>query len=469
MKQATATAAALAALPTSAGRADGRRHAVPVRHLRDPVRRVGPPAGALPDLRGRAAVRQPRRPAVDDARGLRATHKNTHQAGRGAALLDQHRAEVRHRPAGVPDPDRRRATSCGTASALIDDATIAQIKELGGIAEIAISHPHYYTSMVEWSRAFGGAPIHIHEAERPWVMRPDPCVRFWKGEAQTLLGGLPLVRTGGHFEGYQVLHWPAGADGRGALMAGDQPQICMDPKQVSFMWSYPNYIPLNAPTIRHIMECLDRFEFDRIYGAFFIRGKGIIPSAARRSSAARPTAISGRSGADRRVGRRIVIPPAARRPGPRRRRRARAGGLSRPATRDRSGVRVSKHGADLGPARGLGQLADAIEDRGDEPGVRAGESGRLEAELERAGPVAHPDLQLDPVTAAGRAPSGGRDQPRRPLRQAGGLQQRLQPGDVLAGDRGLGDPRRRQAGLVAAQDQQLGPRCVEAAEPGIAG
>ena len=107
---------------------------------------------------------------------------------------------------------------------LLDDATVARIKELGGIAEIAISHPHYYTSMVEWSRAFGGAPIHIHEAERPWVMRPDPCVRFWQGERQVLLGGLPLVRTGGHFEGYQVLAWPAGAGGRGALMAETSPR-----------------------------------------------------------------------------------------------------------------------------------------------------------------------------------------------------------------------------------------------------
>ncbi len=40
---------------------------------------------------------------------------------------------------------------------LVDDATIQRVNELGGIAEIAISHPHYYTAMVEWSRAFGGA------------------------------------------------------------------------------------------------------------------------------------------------------------------------------------------------------------------------------------------------------------------------------------------------------------------------
>jgi hypothetical protein len=87
--------------------------------------------------------------------------------------------------------------------------------------------------MVEWSRAFDGAPIHLYEAERPWVMRPDPCIRFWKGRTLALREGLSLVSTGGHFEGYQVLHWPAGAGGRGALMAGDQPQICMDPKQVT--------------------------------------------------------------------------------------------------------------------------------------------------------------------------------------------------------------------------------------------
>jgi hypothetical protein len=27
--------------------------------------------------------------------------------------------------------------------------------------------------MVEWSRAFGGVPIHLHAADRQWVMRPD--------------------------------------------------------------------------------------------------------------------------------------------------------------------------------------------------------------------------------------------------------------------------------------------------------
>jgi hypothetical protein len=165
--------------------------------------------------------------------------------------------------------------------ALLDDPTISRIKELGGITDIAISHPHYYATMIEWSRAFGNAPIHIHEAERKWVMRPDSCVQFWSGRARELRDGLTLISTGGHFEGYQVLHWPAGAEGRGALMAGDQPQICMDPRQVTFMYSYPNYIPLNAPAIQHVVDGLAPLLYDRLYGAFFTRGKGVIPSNAK--------------------------------------------------------------------------------------------------------------------------------------------------------------------------------------------
>lgn len=163
----------------------------------------------------------------------------------------------------------------------LDAATVAAVRDLGGVRAIAISHPHYYTTMVEWSRAFGDAPIHLHEADRPWVMRPDPAVKYWAGEALDLPGGLRLVRTGGHFDGYQVLHWPAGAGGKGALMAGDQPQVCMDPKQVSFMYSYPNFIPLNAAAIRRVVACLDPLPFDRVYGAFVTRGKGIVPTGGK--------------------------------------------------------------------------------------------------------------------------------------------------------------------------------------------
>jgi hypothetical protein len=46
--------------------------------------------------------------------------------------------------------------------ALLDSATVEIVKALGGSRAIAISHPHYYTTMVDWSRAFGDVPIYLH-------------------------------------------------------------------------------------------------------------------------------------------------------------------------------------------------------------------------------------------------------------------------------------------------------------------
>lgn len=64
---------------------------------------------------------------------------------------------------------------------LLDPAVVEAIKALGGISAIAVSHPHYYSSMAEWSRAFGGVPIYLHAADRQWIMRPDKAIVFWEG------------------------------------------------------------------------------------------------------------------------------------------------------------------------------------------------------------------------------------------------------------------------------------------------
>jgi hypothetical protein len=155
--------------------------------------------------------------------------------------------------------------------ALVDEPTIALIQARGGLAAIAISHPHFYTTMAEWSERLGGAPVYLHEADREWVMRPHPAVRHWSGRMLELPGGLRLLHTPGHFAGSQVLHWPAGAGGRGVLFSGDQPQVCPDRRWVSFMYSYPNLIPLAPRVVDSIVATLDAYEFDRIYGAFHPR------------------------------------------------------------------------------------------------------------------------------------------------------------------------------------------------------
>ncbi len=148
----------------------------------------------------------------------------------------------------------------------LDDDTISKIRDLGGISQIAISHPHYYSSMVDWSGAFDNAPIHIHQNDQQWVQRPDDRIVFWTGKTKVIGEGLTLIATGGHFDGFQVLHHEKGVGGN--LYSGDQPQICADPSWVSFMYSYPNYIPLDQSAIRGIVEALSPFSFDRIYSAF---------------------------------------------------------------------------------------------------------------------------------------------------------------------------------------------------------
>jgi glyoxylase-like metal-dependent hydrolase (beta-lactamase superfamily II) len=150
---------------------------------------------------------------------------------------------------------------------LVDDTTVERVAQLGGIAAIAISHPHFYSSMVEWGRAFG-APIYLHADNRPWVMRPGDPVQFWEGEAREVLPGLTIVRCGGHFPGSSVLHWAAGAGGKGALFTGDTIYVVSDRRYVSFMYSYPNLIPLNAREVRRIVAAVEPYEFDRIYSSW---------------------------------------------------------------------------------------------------------------------------------------------------------------------------------------------------------
>jgi hypothetical protein len=173
---------------------------------------------------------------------------------------------------------------------LIDSATIDSVRALGGISAISISHPHYYASMIEWSHEFH-APIYLHDADREWVMRKDPTVQFWKGESHTLFGGLSLIRCGGHFEGGTVLHWPSGAEGQGALLSGDIIQVVSDHSWVSFMYSYPNLIPLSAPKVRHIVATVVDLPYDRIYGAWWDRvvksnAKSVVNESAKRYIAA---------------------------------------------------------------------------------------------------------------------------------------------------------------------------------------
>jgi glyoxylase-like metal-dependent hydrolase (beta-lactamase superfamily II) len=147
---------------------------------------------------------------------------------------------------------------------LLDEATGTLIDSLGGLAAIAISHPHYYTSMGTWAARFG-CQVHLHAADQEWVMRPDPCLSFWGGETRELLPGVTLIRCGGHYAGGAVLHWDKGA---GVLLSGDILQVTVDRKYISVLRSYPNMLPVSAPAIDRVGAALAPFAYDAVYGAF---------------------------------------------------------------------------------------------------------------------------------------------------------------------------------------------------------
>lgn len=148
-----------------------------------------------------------------------------------------------------------------------DQNTIKTINELGGIDAIALSHPHYYSSQVEWAETFN-APIYIHEDDKEWVTRKSDKIIFWSGETLELSKGLVLQRIGGHFKGGTVLEWKNGNKQKGILLCGDIIRVVADQNWVSFMYSYPNFIPLPRVTIKRITKRINELKFTRLYDAF---------------------------------------------------------------------------------------------------------------------------------------------------------------------------------------------------------
>jgi hypothetical protein len=197
---------------------------------------------------------------------IRREHTNTiREQGELTGIGTTPKFAIGQRALLVPFGERNLLWDCVT---LLDDDTAAEIERRGGLAAIAISHPHYYSTMVEWAQRFG-CPVYLHEADRRWAMREDPALEFWSGEKRELGEGLTLIRGGGHFAGGTLLHWAGGADGAGALLSGDIVQVIPDRRHVGFMYSYPNLVPLPASSVQAMVDALEGHPFEPIYGAWW--------------------------------------------------------------------------------------------------------------------------------------------------------------------------------------------------------
>ncbi|RAS78313.1 hypothetical protein [Priestia endophytica] len=162
----------------------------------------------------------------------------------------------------------------------LDEETIEYIKSLGGIHAIALSHPHYYSTQVEWAEAFN-VPLYIHRDDKQWVMRDSEHIVFWEGSMLKISQDITLYRLGGHFKGGAVLHW---GNEDGVLLTGDIVQVVADQHWASFMYSYPNLIPLPASKVSEMVEQLKPLHFDRLYNAFHRSVKEDANRAVQRSA-----------------------------------------------------------------------------------------------------------------------------------------------------------------------------------------
>ncbi|KAF2750631.1 hypothetical protein M011DRAFT_395519 [Sporormia fimetaria CBS 119925] len=151
----------------------------------------------------------------------------------------------------------------------LSPSTVSEIQEKGGLKAIVISHPHFWTTHLEWAKAFE-CPVYLAGWDEEWSCRADNEARrvLVRDEVTEIVPGVKVVRVGGHFEGSMCLWWDGrGKDGESGLAP---PESNQQPgtSRYTFMWSYPNMIPLAPAAIHKIWNALKPLEFTATYGGF---------------------------------------------------------------------------------------------------------------------------------------------------------------------------------------------------------
>ncbi|KUL89031.1 hypothetical protein ZTR_06020 [Talaromyces verruculosus] len=175
----------------------------------------------------------------------------------------------------------------------LDEDTIERVNSLGGIQAIVISHPHYFSTSIQWAEVFN-CDLFVSAEDEQWLgNRGDGHrLKLWNGERLPLLclhgspenhsaSDLTVIKTGGHFPGSSVLWWKSAKK----LFIADTIMIVPSglyhvdrlpgTSSFSFMWSYPNYIPLSPDAIHGIWNAIKDLDFEDTHGAFLgqeIRG-----------------------------------------------------------------------------------------------------------------------------------------------------------------------------------------------------
>lgn len=157
--------------------------------------------------------------------------------------------------------------------AYIDEMTVDFINSKGGLKAIVISHPHFYTTHLEWARIFS-CPVYVAIEDEKWLNRADHenIRKFIRDPTMQILPGVTAIKTGGHFDGSMVLHWNNKLFIADSLFTVPSALYRVDrlpgTTSYAFMWSIPNMIPLPPSKIHGIWRALKPFGFEATYGGF---------------------------------------------------------------------------------------------------------------------------------------------------------------------------------------------------------
>ncbi|KAK3073024.1 hypothetical protein LTR53_005748 [Teratosphaeriaceae sp. CCFEE 6253] len=155
----------------------------------------------------------------------------------------------------------------------LDDETVNFIKSQGGIDAMVISHPHYYSTHLDWARTFN-CLVYIAKNDEAWLSRADPegLRKLFEGASQQVVNGVTAVKVGGHFPGSLVLVWD------GKMMIADSfvttPSALYHVDRLpgttsyAFMWAAPNMIPLPPAELHRMWRAIRPYEFTSTHGAF---------------------------------------------------------------------------------------------------------------------------------------------------------------------------------------------------------
>ncbi|KAH6884838.1 beta-lactamase-like protein [Thelonectria olida] len=164
---------------------------------------------------------------------------------------------------------------------LLDVETVAKIEALGGLKAIVISHPHFYSTHVQWARAFK-CPVYLSSRDRQWT-RLDSGHQVFLTETETEIEGtgVKAIQLGGHFPGSMVLQFDrhlliadtlmttASGVGKWDVDAlGEAREKPPGLNSFSFLYSIPNFIPLRVEEMARMWETLRRYVFAETHGGF---------------------------------------------------------------------------------------------------------------------------------------------------------------------------------------------------------